>query len=94
MMPGMVLGRVKRRRLLGRWSSRSICAHERNQIHISGTTVIAAIGTRNLIEIDVGFLSVRTIRSVTGILVKSSAKLQEISHNHGIHHDDKYERYD
>lgn len=44
LMPGMVLGRVKRR-LLGGWSSRSIRAHERNQVHISSATVIAAIGT-------------------------------------------------
>lgn len=48
---------------------------------------------RDLIEIDVGFLPVGTICSVTGLLVEPSTKLQKISHNHGIHYDDEYKRH-
>lgn len=46
---------------------------------------------RDSIEIDIGLLPVDAISGVTGLLlVESPAELEEISHDHGIHHDDEH----
>jgi len=49
---------------------------------------------RDLVEIDVRFFPVRAVGNVAGSLLELPAETQEISHDHGVHHDDEDERCD